>query len=90
MLPSIGFELINDDIGETEVLTTHPDLSRPIKAFPPAEIQALNLRRAYAVAGGLVGRGFIKADHNDPDHARDWTSLIEAIQEELNSLEFRS
>lgn len=78
------------EIGDDIILTTHPDLTKHINAFPPVEVQALHMRIAYAVAGGLVGRGFIKVDHNDPDHARDWTAITEAIQEILNSLQVRS
>lgn len=78
-----------EEIGDSEVLTTHPDLTRTINAFPPVEVQTLNFRRALAIAGGLAGRGMIKVDFNDPDYGRNWASLVTAIQEELNSLEVR-
>lgn len=74
---------------EKEVLSTHVDDNSPCQTFPPADIQALNFRRAQAVAGALAARGIVKVDFNDPEWKDQWASLVHAISLTLNTLEIK-
>lgn len=69
---------------QVEITSTHPDLSKVPNTFPPANEQALNLRRAHGIVGALIEAGFIEIDLTKDEDVQDWKSAVMVVARTLN------